>query len=159
LHDIREREGERTMTLEHGYYWSQIALTGIAFAAAVGAYVQLQTFKRFELLKILEAQAVRNARRILYHRVRQSKEPPADWWTDDTLEEAASSVCASFDIVGLIARHRNWRFFTREWAHPICWTYEALQEYIRMGNPDGYHGYHNLYKAAKKHQHSAPTRN
>jgi len=145
--------------LEEAYYWSQIVLTGIAFVAAVGAYAQLQTFKRFELLKILEAQPVRNARRLLYHRLRQPKAPPAEWWTDDNLEEAASSVCASFDIVGLIARRRNWRFFTSEWAHPICWTYEVLEEYIRMRNPNGYHGYRDLYKAAKKHQNSVPTPN
>jgi len=130
-------------------------------ALALGAYYQLQTFKQFELLKILEARPVRKARHLLWHRLQQPKEePPLHWWTDnDDLEEAASSVCASFDIVGIIARGRNWKFFTKEWAHPICWTYESLQEYIRMRNPNGYHGYRALYKAAKKHHHSAPTPN
>jgi hypothetical protein len=56
----RQEGGE--MTLEQGYYWSQIILTGIVALAAIGAYIQLQTYKRSELLKILEDARVRKGR-------------------------------------------------------------------------------------------------
>jgi hypothetical protein len=156
-----QRASRLEMTgLQEAYYWSQIVLTGIAFAAAIGAfiaarvaYAQLEAFKQFELLKILEAQPVRKARTQLWHQVRQSEKPLSNSWTAESLEEDALSVCASFDIVGIMARGRNWKFFTREWAHPICWTYELLEEYIRVRNPNGYHGCRNLYNAAKKHPH------
>jgi hypothetical protein len=139
------------MTLEQGYYWSQIFLTFIVALAAIGAYAQLQTYKRSELLKILEDTRVRKARRLLYLRLRIPKEPPQLWWeSDDELEEAATMVCASYDIVGLIAKGRNRRFFIKEWSYNICWTYEILSEYLGARHPVAYHGYRKLYGHAKR---------
>jgi hypothetical protein len=138
------------MTLEQGYYWSQIVLTGIVAFAAIGAYVQLQTYKRSELLKILEDSRVRKARRLLYLRLRVPKEPPQLWWeNDDELEEVATTVCASYDIVGLIAKGRNRRFFVRQWSYNICWTYEVLNEYLSVRHPVAYHGYRKFYGHSK----------
>ena len=58
--------GEKVMTLVDAYYWSQIALAGIAAVAAFGAYHQIQTFKRFELLKLLESPYAKEARQRLF---------------------------------------------------------------------------------------------
>ncbi len=150
------------MTLAHywsvmtlAYYWSQVALALIAFAAAIVAYEQVRTFKRFELLKMLEDPRIRKARRMLYQRLRVAKEPALQiWWEDDDdLEEAASTVCASFDIVGRMARGRNRRFIIRGWSYNICWTYEILDGYLcerQRNNPLAYDGYRKLYGDAKR---------
>ena len=141
-------------SLEQAYYWSQIGLTVIAFFAAIGAYAQLQTFKRFELLKVLEDPRVRKARRTLFKKMHATTASSTAWWdVDDELEEAASDICASYDVVGILAKRRNFHFFTKEWSHNICWTYETLEEYVthrRSDNPIAYHGYRKLYKHAKR---------
>lgn len=54
------------MTLVDSYYWSQIALAVIAGLAAFGAYYQIQTFKRFELLKLFESPHVKLAQQRLF---------------------------------------------------------------------------------------------
>ena len=64
------------MTLEQGYYWSQIVLTAIAALAAIGALLQLQTFKRFELMKYLEDPRIREARRLIYKKLRAADATP-----------------------------------------------------------------------------------
>jgi hypothetical protein len=141
------------MTLECASYLSQVVLTGITAVAAYVAYHQVQTFKKFELLKILEDPRVRKARRLLYQKLRASAKHRKNWWQhDDKLEEAASTVCASFDIVGLMAKGCNRHFFRNEWAYNICWTYEVLGEYIKDRNPGGYRGYHQLYKEARPYR-------
>jgi hypothetical protein len=142
--------------LEQAYYWSQIVLTVIALVAAIGAYVQLQTFKRFELLKVLEDPRVRKARRTLYRKMHATTKPPTAWWdADDELEEAASDICASYDVVGILAKRRNFCFFSKEWSHNIYWTYVTLEKYLdhrRSDNPRAYHGYRKLYKRAKRYR-------
>jgi hypothetical protein len=142
------------MTLVDGYYLSQIILTGIVALAAIGTSTQLQTFKRFELMKYLEDPRIRKARRLLFYRLRSPKEPPpARWWeSDEELEEAAATVCSSYDIVGIMATGTNHKFFKKEWAYNICWTYDALSEYLRerhQANQNLFHGYRELYDAAK----------
>ena len=61
------------MTLEQAAYWSQIAVAVISVFAVIGAvfaakvaFDQLQTFKQFELMKILEDAKTRKARRCLF---------------------------------------------------------------------------------------------
>jgi hypothetical protein len=120
------------------------------FAAAVG-FVQVTTFRRFELLKFLEQQEIKDARREVY----QSKDQPGgpEWWLkNDKAERAASIVASSFNVVGYLARGLNGRFFARHWWFTICWSYEALQGYInyREKNAPGlFAGYTRIYKAAK----------
>lgn len=144
-------------TLENVYFISQIALTLIAALAAYGAYDQLKTIKKFEFLKILESENVREARRQLFMKLVRTS-PAENWWDDDPeTEKAASTVCASFDIVGIMARGTNRRFFTTEWARPIWWTYRVLEPYIAARNPDGYRGFRKLFQEAEKHQPTMPS--
>jgi hypothetical protein len=139
--------------LERAYYVSQIILTAIAGVAAIGAYLQLQAQNKIEMLKLLEAPHVRKARRLLHKKLVES-EAPAKWWQfDDDLEEAASTVCASFDIVGIMAWRLNRRFFANEWSHPICWTFKVLKDYIDARNPGGYHGYRRLHEEVTHRRH------
>jgi hypothetical protein len=132
-----------------------VGLALIALGAAVVAWVQLETAKRFEFLKVVEEPEIRKARRILYKRLRNPKRPPPSaWWESEDpdnveLEAAASDVCASFDIVGLMAKRQNRKFFVEEWRHPICWTYAVLEDYIKYRNPGGYRGYRSLYEEAQ----------
>jgi hypothetical protein len=66
----------------------------------------------------------------------------------------ASTVCATFDIVALMAKYGNYSFFSEQWAHSICWTYKVLKPYInyrRKTNPRSYPNYSKLYNAAQKH--------
>ena len=137
-------------TLVDWAYWSEIVLAGTAVVAAIVGYWHLQTFQRFELLKLLEDQNVRKARRVVYLKLHKQQPEDFDWWDkDEDLEEAASTVCASFDIVGLMASWPNRRFFRKHWAPNICWTYEALNQYIGHRS-NGYRGYLRLYEKAKK---------
>ncbi len=137
------------LNLEGWYYVSQIALTGIAMVAAIGAGLQLRTFKRYELLKLLEDSRTREARRTLYHRSKEG----IGWREDADLEKAASLACATFDIVGLLAKGANRRFFKRYWAYSICWTHHVLDGYLihmRNTNPDSYIHYEKLHRGALK---------
>jgi hypothetical protein len=155
------------MTLQDTYYYSQvgvfliqIVLLFIAVGAGIVGYLQLRASNRYELLKILEDRPVREARWLVWPELgeeeKRKKLQPA-WWgypSHSDLEKAASLVCASFDIVALMAKYGNYRFFSREWANSICWTYEALQDYLAhrsKNNQRSYPHYNELYKAAKKH--------
>src|SRR4051812_25643300 len=103
------------MDLVQFYYGSQIILTVIAGATAVGAYLQLQTYKRSEFLKTIEDPQVRSARRLLYRRLVSAQAPPNWWDEDEELALAAGAVCSAYDIVGIMARGKNRRFFIEEW--------------------------------------------
>lgn len=75
-------------------------------------------------------------------------------WKDDELEEVASTVCATFDLVGIMATGQNRSFFVREWSFSICWTYEKLKDYLharRKGEQNPYPGYRKLYEEAKQY--------
>jgi hypothetical protein len=145
--------------LDELYKLSQIAVPIIAIFAACGVYHQIQTFKRYEALKVLEEDRVRSARALLFNNlIRQEQSSPTWWLEDDSLEQAASLVCASFDIVGLMSKGANWEFFGIEWANSICWTFEILESYIADRNPMRYRGYRELYTAAKRWRTSDPIR-
>jgi hypothetical protein len=136
--------------LESAYYVAQILLFFTAIAAAYYAYHQLVSANRYELLRMLEGERFRNARRLLWKALCAPGASPApQWWEDEQLEEAAAKTCASFDIVALMAKRSNRRFFSREWARSICWTYELLKPYIQdRHDPDAYKHYRELYKEA-----------
>src|SRR5262245_56028487 len=104
--------------LEHLYWLSQIFLLVVGGAAAVVAYRQIQTFKRFEIFKFIEEERIRAARTLVYREIKVAKK---DWRDDPKLEDAASLVCASYDIMGIVAGWRNRRFFARFWGYSICW--------------------------------------
>jgi hypothetical protein len=129
---------------------SQIAVPIIAIFAACGVYHQIQTFKRYEALQFLEEDRVRSARALLFNNlIRQEQSSPTWWLEDDSLEQAASLVCASFDIVGLMSKGANWEFFGIEWANSICWTFEILESYIADRNPMRYRAIENYIPLQK----------
>ncbi len=139
----------QNMTLEEASWLAQIILMVIAVVAAAIAFYQVSTFKLFELLKFLEEERFRDARRVVYKHRKSRK----NWWdANDKLRAAASTVCASYDIVGHLARGGNRKFFKLYWAYSICWTHEALDGFLKARRktvPDAYHAYSELYKEAK----------
>jgi hypothetical protein len=138
------------MVLEGFYYLSQILLFFTPIAAAYYGYRQLVSTNQYELLRMLEDERFREARRLLWKTLCAPGASPAPrWWEDERLEEAAGKTCASFDIVALMAKPSNRRFFSKEWAHSICWTYELHEPYIQDRHyHDAYKHYHELYKEA-----------
>jgi len=135
--------------LEQLYWLSQIFLLLVAFGAAIVAYIQIQTFKRFEIFKFIEQPHIREARACVFRRIKLAKE---DWRKSEALQDAAALVCASYDILGIVAGWWNRRFFARHWGYSICWTYEALDDFLkdrRKSFPDAYRGYKCLYDQAK----------
>jgi hypothetical protein len=146
------------MCLVNAYYWSQIALAGIAGIAAWGAYHQIQTFKRFELLKLLESPYVKSARQALFLATKKRSEEK--WWNfddaafDKELEQAAAVVAGSFDVVGIVAKGSNRRFFRTHWGHSMRWTRSALDGFLTDrreqpgGNPEAFSGYETLCREA-----------
>ncbi len=146
---MQQIAGEVHPLLEQGYWIAQIALALVAVAAAAIAALQIRTYRQYELFKLLEDSRTRAARRRLYH-----DRKTGDWWKNDhALERAASLVCATYDIVGLMAKGKNRRFFETYWAYSICWTHAVLKGYlafIRKDNPEAYPHYEALYTAAWK---------
>ncbi|MCK1386543.1 hypothetical protein [Bradyrhizobium sp. 21] len=144
------------MALVDAYYWSQIALAVIAGLAAFGAYYQIQTFKRFELLKLLESPHVKLARQRLFLADKTLR--GVKWWSfkdeafEEELEQSAAIVAGSFDLVGIVAKGSNRRFFRSHWGHSIRWTHEALEDFLEErrnqtgGNPNAFAGYETLHK-------------
>jgi hypothetical protein len=147
---------DEIMTLQNAYYYSQIVLTFIALLAGIIGYLQLLASNQYELLKMLQDEQVRKARRMLWTEL-CAKKPESKWWEkNDELEQAAALVCGTFDIVALMANYFNYLFFSREWANTICWTYDALKEYLAFrteNNPRSYPHYYKLYQKAKKQKH------
>ncbi|MFZ0693246.1 MAG: hypothetical protein WAN51_03705, partial [Alphaproteobacteria bacterium] len=87
--------------LQRFYWGSQIGLFLVAVIAAFAAFIQVRTYKLFELLKFLESPDFRRSRRIV---VREIAKRTGEWWNDkehgEHFEEAASHVCAAYDILG-----------------------------------------------------------
>jgi hypothetical protein len=80
------------------------------------------------MLKFLEQPHVRNARRIVYTKIKGRTD---EWWDDNECwERAASLVCATYDIVDITAMRKNRRFFETYWGPSIRWSYKALLPYI-----------------------------
>jgi hypothetical protein len=115
-------EGRTVMMvcLEAAYYVSQILLFVTAVVAAYYGYHQLVSTNRYELLRMLEDERFREARRLLWKTLCAPGESPAPrWWEDERLEEAAGKTCASFDIVALMAKRSNRR-------PPLIWVAIAV---------------------------------
>jgi hypothetical protein len=157
----------------HHHHWlelaswaSQVLLTLIALVAALAAVLQLRAFKLLEVLKLLEGLKIREARRTALKEIFERTDP--EWWNDEEhgkrLEAAASDVCASYDILGLMIEHDPLdrftfgygRFFKKYWAASILECHRALKgyvEYRRKKNPEAYSGFTRLAKAARRYAH------
>jgi hypothetical protein len=118
--------------LEMAYWMSQIVLAVVASIAAAFAYRQVGLFEQFELLKYLQDQTNREARR---HVIKFLANKKYEEWSDDD-ERNAQTVCSSYDNLGRVfqGRTRIGRstrdFFLRVWAPSICRTYDILLPYI-----------------------------
>jgi hypothetical protein len=138
--------------------WGSVPQWAVAFTAicaALVAYHQYRSSKLFQLLQFLEAPTIRASR----HKLFQSKEitNKDKWWEEKEnleLANAASDICASYDIVWRVASRRHRRFFRRHWAYSICWTHEALKTFLDArrldGDKDAYREFTNLYLKAKR---------
>jgi len=137
--------------------------------AGIAAYRQIYTIELFELLKFVEQQELRKARRVIYYEIRAV---PAGikWWAEkehEDWEEAAAEVCEFYEILGLIIERSRlatrfcfgvgW-FFTREWSDSIVNAHEALQPYLahrRDTQPNAYRGFTRLYCRARPYARSS----
>jgi hypothetical protein len=113
----------------------------------------------------LEDPPIRRARGIVWSKIKEdpSKKTEQWWKTNPELEDAASTVCASYDIVARLIKgdkHLT-RFFATAWAHSICWTHETLDKFLDYradptvntgADPDAYSGYRRLYAIAETTQ-------
>ena len=137
---------------------SQIAVAVVAVFAAAFAYNQIHTLKLLELLKYLEQQHVRDARRVVWKDIAK-KAPGEIWWTDEQLEAQASIVCASFNTLGAALRESRTpklrRFFCRHWGVTIVAQYRCLLPMIehrrKTNGPEYMNNFEWLYKCAKRH--------
>lgn len=76
----------------------QLILVCVAVWAGVAAHRQISAIKLFELLKYIQNENFRKARRAVVHEIGPLKETA--WWEDRELENKASDCCAHYDILG-----------------------------------------------------------
>jgi hypothetical protein len=147
------------------YYVSQIGLMFIALGAAIAAFRQIRTFKLFEILRFIEAPDFRKARRVVIQKIEPQKAEA--WWESEdasALEEAASIVCASYDVIGRLMEYDGvsgyfprrglWSFFREHWAASIVRTHDALLGFLELRRsvaPNAYAGFTLLADAARPH--------
>jgi hypothetical protein len=143
-------------------YWiSQIAsalfqfiLVLSAVVAAIFAYNQVISHKLFELVKFLQDEKFRDARRIVIKEIYLKK--GTNWWLDPKFEAAASTCAGHYDVVGCLLRFKSSRglqkLFIRSWADSIVRTHQVLDEFIkarRAENGAQYEDFEWLYRRAK----------
>ena len=143
------------MWLERLYWASQILLLLLATAGAIFAYTQLKITRTFELLRFVEREDFRAARRVVYHKIRPQP-PGTEWWQDEKLEEAAALVCAFYDILGIMVDESGsvGQLFTDKWAASIVPAHRHLLRYIefrRQSKPDAFVAFTALSKRAERH--------
>ncbi|HEX3937303.1 MAG TPA: hypothetical protein VHX43_07335 [Xanthobacteraceae bacterium] len=149
-----------TPRLESAYWIAQIALALVAFVAAIAAFAQIRTFKLFEMLKFIESQQIRKSRRTVLNKIVLQKDE--EWWNDAELEAAASDVCASYDILGLVIendRLGGYGIFERYWARSIVDTHEALERFLvhrRERNTNAYRAFTRLADKVRPYAGIAP---
>jgi len=140
--------------------WGIVIIIGIEGWIALK---QHRSSKIFDTVKYVEDPETREARKRIYENLRRQKHSLERWWErDEKLRDAAAIVCVRYNLVGAVTKNdRKVReFVAREWAHNICETYEALQNYIRYrenpetGIPGAFHQYQWLYIEAKTYRSS-----
>jgi hypothetical protein len=91
--------------LQRAYWLSQISLALVAICAAWIALNQVRALKLFELLKYVKDPHIIEARRIVIREIGPKKDNR--WWEEQRdgfrLNMAASTVCASYDLIGRMA--------------------------------------------------------
>jgi len=147
------------------YYWlSQIALAAIAIASGIiatfavrVAFAQTRSTKLFELLKYTQDENFRRARRVVIREIGPMQD--VEWWLDDHFEDAASTVCAMYDILGRLIKFDGYnkvgQFFVCNWADSIIRTHQILSRFVEARRSAGGNdslGYEWLYQRALKFQ-------
>lgn len=135
---------------------SQVALVLLTVAVVFAALHQASALKLFEILKFIQDENFRKARRTVI--VNIWPVAGADWWEDKSLEADASTCCAHYDIVGNILQFsgsaRLTNHFVKHWSDSIVRTYEILERFIERRKADGgnpYASYRWLYERARRH--------
>jgi hypothetical protein len=137
--------------------WTEIGLLLVAVVAAVGAYARVSAIKLFELVKYLEYEHFRNARRVEVQDI--ARKLGTEWWHDATLEAAASACAGHYDEVASLVRfscgRRLRKFIIRRWAESIVRVHGVLEPYMQHRKQSGGNDYHDfewLYANARHYR-------
>jgi hypothetical protein len=159
---------ESDNVLLQAYYYSQITMPIItigavfaAFRAAWSARRQATLFRVFELMKHIEDDRVRQARRIVMTTIAGKVEltPTGRWWDDPSLEKEAAMLCSSYDHLGSVFAHfpssEVERFFLNRWGETAIKCRKILDSYLgyrktELKSPKAYWGFDEFCKQAKK---------
>ena len=125
------------------------------------ALKEYRSARLFEAIKYVEDEHTRKARRTLWKHLQAGGDTSHEqkWWDHNAdLAEAASTVAARYNLLGAVTREdQSLRaFVVKEWANNICYTYEALREYLEYreasnsGRPGLFRRYQELYNEAKQ---------
>jgi hypothetical protein len=157
------------MTLQEGYFISQILLTAIASVAAVGAWRQSRIYQFHELLKYVQDSEFRDARRTVITEISILDEQNIDWWAKRDadslrLEKAAATVCGHYDLLAItlgFADHEQFifpnptrQFFVRHFAASIVGNHRVLTRYInyrRIRSRSTYNSFTRIRDAAVRY--------
>ena len=119
--------------LENLYWISQTVLAAVALITVLFAAAQIRAFKLFEMLRYVESEQIRQSRRVVLRDIYPQKDE--EWWANEILEAAASDVCASYDILGIIIESEplgGYGLFERYWARSIVDTHTALEGFLAI---------------------------
>lgn len=135
------------------------AIVGAIFYEGRVALKEYRNARLFDAIKYVEDGDTRAARTTIYKELQRRQPAKTNWWDEDSpLSEAASIVCARYNLLGAVTREDVVlrEFIVREWANNICTTYEALKDYMqyRETSPTGRKGmwrrYAELYEEAQR---------
>lgn len=149
-------------TMEAMYFLTQSAMAIAVTGGVIGAFKQLKTSKQFALLKYIDSNRMRQARRFVIHEV--PKKDGHIWWDrnsemyDAEAEAYAAAVCDGYQILAsVMIADKNcnklpWinysKYFRRTHGQSIVHTYDILDKYIQWrhanGEPYRYREYHDL---------------
>ncbi|MGD9925105.1 MAG: hypothetical protein AB7V13_27215 [Pseudorhodoplanes sp.] len=147
------------MTLEEWDHVAQIAMAATTICALVAAilgakyaYQQYTLVQLFELLKRVEDERVREARRTVMNDIGNivRADPSDRWWTDASLEKQAALLCATYDHLASAFRYfpsnSVSHFFFERWGETAVKAQRILKTYIdyrriELGAPKAYDGF------------------
>lgn len=136
--------------------WTEIGLLLVAVVAAIGAYAQVNAIKLFEMVKYLQDERFRNARRIVVQEI--ARREGSEWWRDPELEAAASACSGHYDVVASLVKFSCGgalrKFIIKRWAESIVRVHTVLAPFLQQRKESGgadYADFHWLYRQAKKY--------
>ncbi len=137
--------------------WTDVGLLRVAVAAAIGAYAQVNAIKLFELVKYLQDERFRSARRVVVQDI--ARRAGTEWWSDATLEAAASACAGHYDVVASLVRfscgRRLRQFIIRRWSESIVRVHTVLEPFMAHRKASGGNDYCDfewLYQKARHYR-------